>query len=350
MRVRLFNTLAAIFFKLGLPTTIWLWCAHSAARGKVHVRRGGLLIARSLEATGRVDVGSGSRIFADEIHFGSSVLIGPSVSIHAKRVEFGDGVQIDEGVKCEGGEFPQSALRLDEGVWIFPYCILNTTFGLHIGSGSGVGGYSMIWTHGSWQSSLEGYPVKYASTAIGKNVWLPWHVIVMPGVTIGDNVTIGAGSLVTKNIESNSLAAGVPAKILKSGAGVWPAPVEAENRQLLLAELVSSFNDWQRESFQWKELTILKSRNHYNEPLKAKYLSARDTPVQPEDLSGETFYLVETSAKTDLSRIKASFLALEEKRFSLRSDQPQHRDFVRYLSHHGLHALELNSRLPNHRV
>lgn len=40
--------------------------------------------------------------------------------------------------------------------------------------------------------------------------------IVMPGVNIGDNVVIGAGSVVTKNIPSNSLAVGVPAKVISS--------------------------------------------------------------------------------------------------------------------------------------
>jgi maltose O-acetyltransferase len=37
----------------------------------------------------------------------------------------------------------------------------------------------------------------------------------LPGVTIGDNVTIGAGSVVTKNIPANSITAGNPARILK---------------------------------------------------------------------------------------------------------------------------------------
>ena len=38
----------------------------------------------------------------------------------------------------------------------------------------------------------------------------------MPGVTIGDNVVIGAGSVVTKDIPSNVIAAGTPCKILKT--------------------------------------------------------------------------------------------------------------------------------------
>lgn len=50
---------------------------------------------------------------------------------------------------------------------------------------------------------------------IGKNCWLGAGVIVVPGVTIGDNVVIGAGSVVTKDIPSNVVAVGNPCKVLR---------------------------------------------------------------------------------------------------------------------------------------
>lgn len=50
---------------------------------------------------------------------------------------------------------------------------------------------------------------------IGKNCWLGAGVIVMPGITIGDNVVVGAGSIVTKNIPSNVVAAGNPCRVLR---------------------------------------------------------------------------------------------------------------------------------------
>lgn len=50
---------------------------------------------------------------------------------------------------------------------------------------------------------------------IGKNCWLGAGVLVMPGVTIGDNVVIGAGSVVTKDIPSNVIAVGNPCKVLR---------------------------------------------------------------------------------------------------------------------------------------
>jgi maltose O-acetyltransferase len=50
---------------------------------------------------------------------------------------------------------------------------------------------------------------------IGNNVWIGGSVTILPGVTIGDNVTIGAGSVVVKNIPSNSIAVGNPARVVK---------------------------------------------------------------------------------------------------------------------------------------
>lgn len=51
---------------------------------------------------------------------------------------------------------------------------------------------------------------------IGNNVWICTGVIVLPGVTIGDNCVIGAGSVVTKDIPPNSLAVGNPCKVIRS--------------------------------------------------------------------------------------------------------------------------------------
>lgn len=50
---------------------------------------------------------------------------------------------------------------------------------------------------------------------IGKNCWLGTGVIVLPGVTIGDNTVIGAGSVVTKDIPANVVAVGNPCKVLR---------------------------------------------------------------------------------------------------------------------------------------
>lgn len=66
---------------------------------------------------------------------------------------------------------------------------------------------------------------------IENNVWLGERVIITKGVTIGENAVIGAGAIVTKDIPANSVAAGNPARIIKT---INP------NRRMLKRELLFS--------------------------------------------------------------------------------------------------------------
>ena len=60
---------------------------------------------------------------------------------------------------------------------------------------------------------------------IGRNCWLGAGVIVMPGVTIGDNSVIGAGSVVTRDIPANVVAVGNPCRVLR--------PITEEDKRLV---------------------------------------------------------------------------------------------------------------------
>lgn len=54
---------------------------------------------------------------------------------------------------------------------------------------------------------------------LGDDVYIGNNVILLPGVTVGNKVIIGAGAVVTKNIPDNSVAVGVPARVIKSADG-----------------------------------------------------------------------------------------------------------------------------------
>ncbi|RDW95120.1 hypothetical protein BP5796_00883 [Coleophoma crateriformis] len=70
------------------------------------------------------------------------------------------------------------------------------------------------------QSRRDG--VEYArEVIIGNDCWIGGHVTIMPGVTIGDGCTIGASSVVTRDIEAWSVAIGSPARVVKK---VDPVP------------------------------------------------------------------------------------------------------------------------------
>lgn len=57
--------------------------------------------------------------------------------------------------------------------------------------------------------------VKEEPIKIGKNCWIGANVVILPGVELGDNVVVAAGSVVTKSFSSNCVIAGVPSKIIK---------------------------------------------------------------------------------------------------------------------------------------
>jgi acetyltransferase-like isoleucine patch superfamily enzyme len=54
-----------------------------------------------------------------------------------------------------------------------------------------------------------------APVVIGRNVWLGSKVVVIRGVTIGDNAVVGAGAVVTRDIPPDTLAVGVPARVVR---------------------------------------------------------------------------------------------------------------------------------------
>lgn len=82
--------------------------------------------------------------------------------------------------------------------------------GVHIGDESYVASGAIIFSH-DFSRSLK------TDTFIGKRCFIGANVIIMPGIILGDEVIIGAGSVVTKNIESNSIAVGNPARVIKTG-------------------------------------------------------------------------------------------------------------------------------------
>lgn len=57
---------------------------------------------------------------------------------------------------------------------------------------------------------------EFSNIVIGNNVWIGEGAYIMPGVEIGDGAIIGAHAVVTKNVEQNTIVAGVPAKVIRT--------------------------------------------------------------------------------------------------------------------------------------
>lgn len=86
---------------------------------------------------------------------------------------------------------------------------------VHIGRNCIFAPGSMVLTHdASYFLFTNEYRV--APVSIGDNCFIGYGAVILPGITVGDNVVIGAGSVVTKDVPSDSVATGVPAKVISS--------------------------------------------------------------------------------------------------------------------------------------
>ena len=103
----------------------------------------------------------------------------------------------------------------------FVYCNFNLTLvddtHIYVGDYTEFGPNVVIATAGHPilpELRQKGYQYN-APVRIGRNCWLGAGVVVVPGVTIGDNVVVGAGSVVTKDLSSNTVAVGNPCRVLR---------------------------------------------------------------------------------------------------------------------------------------
>lgn len=106
-------------------------------------------------------------------------------------------------------------IKLGKNVFINSGCHFQDNGGIEIGDGTMIGPRTVIVTlnhdlNPQTRLSATPEPVK-----IGKNVWIGANCTILPGVTIGDNSVIGAGSVVVKSIAANVVAVGNPAQVVK---------------------------------------------------------------------------------------------------------------------------------------
>ncbi len=116
------------------------------------------------------------------------------------------------------------SIQIGDSCDIGEYNHFSAINGIKIGNGLLTGKFVLINdnNHGELCSEDAGLPpfsrnlTSKGPIEIGNNVWLGDRVTVLGGVKIGDNVIVGASSVVTKSVPSNCVVAGIPAKIIKS--------------------------------------------------------------------------------------------------------------------------------------
>ena len=188
-----------------------------------------------------VEIGKNVVIDCENVKIGKFCKIGDNVTITCRSFEVDSwlfmwhGVEIGRG-GCNG---PNSNVRIGSGVGIFENVVINSSESVEIGDNCGIGADVMIWTHGAWLDITQGFPSDFGPVKIGNNVWLPARSIVLPNVTVGDNVVIGTNSLVNKDLPSGCLAAGSPCKVLKEN--VYPKKLSEDAIKVMVEGILS---DW----------------------------------------------------------------------------------------------------------
>lgn len=111
----------------------------------------------------------------------------------------------------EGGR-----LEIGPRTWIHYGCSIAAHDLIRIGADCHLGPYTNIIDNAYHEIEDHLTMPPSRPVIIGDNVWIGTRVIILPGVTIGDRAVIGAGSVVTKDVPPRSVAAGNPARVLRT--------------------------------------------------------------------------------------------------------------------------------------
>ena len=176
---------------------------------------------------------------------GRGVLFGRNITLrHPKKIRLGAGVILDDGcmvdakgttnrgitlednvfigrnsiVYCKNGD-----IHLKRGVSLSSHCTVFSSNSLTIEEGTVVGAYSYLLSGGEYDladratpfADQDGMQTK-GPLSVGANCWLGARVTVLDAASIGAHCVIGAGAVVTRPVAANSLAVGVPARVVKS--------------------------------------------------------------------------------------------------------------------------------------
>ena len=113
-----------------------------------------------------------------------------------------------------GYEVP-STLRVGENVFINACCHFQDHGGVVIGDDCQIGHNVVFATLNHGIAPEDRYHTYPAPIVLGKNVWVGSNATILQGVNIGDNAIVGAGAVVTRDVEANTIVGGVPAKLIK---------------------------------------------------------------------------------------------------------------------------------------
>lgn len=145
---------------------------------------------------------------------GQDTVIEPGVLVfHPENVTLGSRVYVGHNAILKG--YHRNALEVGDGCWIGQMCFLHSAGGITLGEDVGVGpGVKIITsTHqDEWPDRpILHQPLAFAPVVVGRGSDIGVGAILLPGVTLGCGVQVGAGAVVTRSFPDYAVVAGVPA-------------------------------------------------------------------------------------------------------------------------------------------
>ena len=127
--------------------------------------------------------------------------------------EVGDGAYVEPPLRCDYGWNLRIGRKTFVNFGLIALDVMPITIGEHCQIGPGV--QLLAATHTIAPEPRRLGEESAAPITVGPNVWLGGATVVCPGVTIGEDSVIGAGSVVTRDIPSGVVAAGNPCRVLR---------------------------------------------------------------------------------------------------------------------------------------
>lgn len=173
---------------------------------------------------------------------GRGVVFGTGVALrHPHKIRLGDNVVVDDHCVLDAKGQSNEGITVGSGVFIGRNSILSCKNGdIILGDGANIGfncevfsgakveigarvmlaAYTYVIGGGHAYDRIDVSPLEQARTAvgvtIGEGAWLGAGVKVLDGTSVGAQSIVGAGAVVTRDIPANSIAAGIPAEVIRS--------------------------------------------------------------------------------------------------------------------------------------
>ena len=135
------------------------------------------------------------------------------------NIEIGAGAMLEQDVVLITLDVrgARPAIRVGDGVYINRFTVLDAAQSIEVGAHTMIGPHCYLTDHdhGTQPGTLmrDQEPV-FAPLVIGCNVWIGAGVMLLKGVTVGDDAVIGAGAVVTRDVAPGARVAGVPARLM----------------------------------------------------------------------------------------------------------------------------------------